>query len=113
MNLPKASISDRRAHDRHAIRTAAQISLPDGRLLPARLLDVGEGGAGVVCDLNLPVGTTLGLRMKLPARPSGSVVFEASAVVRNCTLSSSDDGFRLGLEFESLSAAAMEALKGL
>ena len=51
--------------------------------------------------------------MKLPARPSGSVVFEASAVTKNCTFSNSDDGFRLGLEFESLSAAAMDALKGL
>lgn len=113
MNLPKTSISDRRAHERHAIRTAAQISLPNGRLVPARTLDVGVGGAGVVCDLNLPVGTALAVRMKLPARPSGSVVFEASAVTKNCTFSNSDDGFRLGLEFESLSAAAMDALKGL
>jgi hypothetical protein len=112
MNLPGANLSDRRAHDRHPFRTAAQLVLADGRELPARTLDLGKGGTGVVVDVNLAVGTTLQVRMRLPARPSGSTSFEARATVANCTLAGSDGGFRVGLEFASLDAAALAALKG-
>lgn len=112
MNLPQARPSDRRNHDRHPMRTSAVITLPDRRQIAARLLDLGKGGAGVVCDFNLVVGLELSLRMSLPARPDGNAVFEARAVVRNCTLAGSDGGFRLGLEFQPLSAAATAALKG-
>lgn len=74
---------------------------------------MGKGGAGVICDANLPVGTSVALRVRLPARPTGSALFEASATVVNCTLAGIDGGFRLGLQFGTLSAAAMEALKGI
>lgn len=112
MNLPRANLSDRRAHDRHPFRTAAQLVLADGRELPARTLDLGKGGAGVVADLNLAVGTAMKVRMRLPARPSGSTSFECRATVANCTLAGSDGGFRIGLEFISPDAAALAAIKG-
>lgn len=113
MSLSTAHISDRRAHDRHPIRTAAVLTLPGGHLSPARSLDIGKGGAGVVCDLNVPVGTVVQIRMSLPARPVGSALFESQATVKSSTLASSDGGFRLGLEFGPLSLAATAALKGL
>ncbi len=110
--LPRALLSDRRADDRHPFRTAATLVLDDGRTLPARTLDLGKGGAGVVVDFNMPVNTPLTVQLKLPARPSGSALFEARATVVNCTLAGSDGGFRLGLQFAPLSAAALAALKG-
>ena len=58
----------------------------------------------------LPEGEIDRIQARLPARGRGSGVFEAGAVVRNCTLAASDGGFRLGLEFEALSAPATAAL---
>lgn len=113
MNLPRAVPADRRAHDRFPVRVAAQLVLPDRVSIGARTLDLGRGGAGVVCDLNVPVSTQLELRMNLAARPGGSALFEATATVVNCTLTAGDGGFRLGLQFQSLSDSASAALKGV
>lgn len=67
----------------------------------------------MVSDLNISVGSVVTLRMNILARPSGSALFEAQASVANCTLAASNSGFRLGLEFGSLSNAALAALKGI
>lgn len=112
MNLPRAVIRDRRAHDRHPIHVGAVLVLPGGRTVPARTLDLGEGGTGVVSDANVPIGTKVELHMTLPARPSGSARFVASATVVNCTLAAADGGFRTGLQFAPLSPAALDALRG-
>lgn len=118
MNLPHVIVSDgrthdRRAHDRYAIHVSAQLLLGNGAAVPARTLDIGKGGAGVVCDYNLPVGTRLTVRLRLPARPSGSAEFDSPATVVNCTLAGADGGFRLGLQFGTLAPAALTALKGI
>ena len=113
MNLPQSHPSDRRKSDRQPFRTSATLGLPDGRAIPARTLDIGMGGAGVVCDLNIPVGTLIVTVMRVPARPTGSAVFEASALVASCTLAGSEGGFRLGLEFNTLSSSATSALAGI
>lgn len=113
MNLPQSHPSDRRKIDRQPFRTAATLGLPDGRVIAARTLDIGMGGAGVVCDLNIPVGTLIVTVMRMPARPSGSALFEALASVASCTLAGSESGFRVGLEFNSLSSAAKSALAGV
>jgi c-di-GMP-binding flagellar brake protein YcgR len=107
------AFNDRRSGDRYAIRTAALLGLPDGRIVDARSLDVGLGGAGVVSDLNLPVGTAVALRLSLPDNAGGRAVFEATAKVVNCTLAGRDGGFRLGLQFDPLSAAASAVLGAL
>jgi c-di-GMP-binding flagellar brake protein YcgR len=112
MNLPKTVISDRRAHDRHPFRTEAVLALPDGREVTGRTLDIGKGGAAVVTDINPPLGSSLVIRLRLPAQPQGSTPFEAQALVVNCILAPRDGGFRLGLEFRPLTPAALAALKG-
>jgi PilZ domain len=112
MNLPKTVIADRRGHDRHPFRTSALLILPDGRAVPARTLDIGKGGAGVVTDINPAIDSELTVRMSLPARPSGSAVFEARATVVNCSLTGSEGGFRIGLQFGTLPAPALAALQG-
>lgn len=113
MAIPLTGTAERRAHDRHPFRTAAVLTLQGGRAVEARTLDIGNGGAGVVVDFNVPVNTTVSVRMSLPARPSGSAVFETQATVVNCTLAGSDGGFRVGLKFGVLSASASAALKGV
>lgn len=110
MSLPQA---ERRAHDRYPVRTAAHLVLPAVGMVEGRAIDLGKGGAGVVCHHNVPVGSQVELTMTLPARPSGVEVFKASATVVNCTLSAMDGGFRLGLQFASLSSAAEKALRGV
>lgn len=113
MSLTKGAISDRRSHDRHAIRTQATLFLGNGREVTGYSLDIGEGGAAVVCDLNIPLGHSLSIRLTLPANPRGNTPFEAKATVANCILAGRDGGFRIGLEFEFLEPSAMAALKGL
>ncbi|MBL8345468.1 MAG: PilZ domain-containing protein [Rubrivivax sp.] len=113
MSLPGVIINDRRAHDRHPFRTSAALVMSDGRVLQARTLDVGKGGAGVVVDVSLPVDAGLTIRMNLPARPTGSALFEARATVVSCSLAGSEGGFRIGLQFGTLEASALAALKGV
>lgn len=113
MNTPKDSPQDRRAHARHPIRTEARVSLPDGRVLAVQTLDIGKGGAAVVADINPAVGTLLRVQMRLPARPRGSALFEATASVANSVLDGREGGFRIGLKFGPLDAAAQAALKGM
>lgn len=113
MTDSRPEIVERRAHARYPIHTSSTLCLHDGRAVPARTLDIGWAGSAVVCDLNLRVGTTLVMRMTLPARPSGNRLFETRATVRYVTLAGSDGGFRVGLEFSPLSRAATAALQGL
>lgn len=112
MSFPHLSGTDRRRHDRHPLRTSVTLALPDGRVISGRTLDIGAGGAAIVCDLNLRAGIRLSVRLRLPARPEGTSPFAAVGTVANCTLAGQDGGFRLGVEFEPLDAAAAEALKG-
>jgi hypothetical protein len=113
MSLTTSIISDRRVHDRHAIRTQATLLLRDGRVLAGYTIDIGEGGAAVVCDLNIPLDYPLTIQLALPANPKGSAPFKTEAVVANCILASRDGGFRIGLSFRQLEPSAKAALKGL
>ena len=85
--------------------------LPGGKAVRARTLDLGAGGAGVVCDVNVPMGTPVSLHIMLPSRLSASAPFEVVAVVVNSTFSATNGGFRVGLRFGSLQVSALTALK--
>lgn len=111
MTLSSAHISDRRAHDRHAIRTEVILDLADGRRAMGMSMDIGMGGAGVVCDLNLPEGTRLRLRLRLPGQTPGANLFDAEGAVVNSILARREGGFRLGVQFDPLSPQAEAVLK--
>ncbi len=104
-------IKDRRAHERHPLRTDVALMLPDGRQIAGRTLDIGKGGMAVVIDLNPNIGLKLALRVRLPQRQGGNAPFEAQATVQSCVLATADGGFRLGLQFAPLSTAAQAVLK--
>ena len=104
---------ERRSNDRLPFRTAAVLVLPDGTSLRTRTVDIGKGGASVVSDMALPLNLKVTVRMTLPARPSGSMPFEAAASTVTCSLAGSLGGFRVGLQFGTLSASATAALRGV
>lgn len=103
--------SERRAYPRHPLRTQAMVVLGEGRLLEARTLDIGKGGMALVTGINAPVGSQFGVRMTLPVHPKGNALFEARVRVANCVLDGVEGGFRLGLEFLALDAAAKSVLE--
>ena len=104
-------ISDRRAHDRYPLRTDVMLKSSDGRQFPGRSLDVGKGGMALVIDINPSPGTKFVVQARLPVRPGGSAPFEAPIVVASCVLSTGDGGFRIGVQFGTLSATAQDVLK--
>jgi hypothetical protein len=108
-----AVISERRAEDRHLFRTEVLILVPGGGQYIGQTLDIGTGGMAIVCDINPPQGFELTIRLTTPARSRGSLTFEARATVANCVLAGRDGGFRIGLAFVSLDAAANAALAGI
>lgn len=104
-------ISDRRAHDRYPLRTDVMLQSADGRQFPGRSLDIGKGGMALVIDINPEPGTRFVVRARLPVRPAGSAAFEAPIAVTSCVLSTGDGGFRIGVQFGTLGAAAQDVLK--
>jgi len=75
MSLNHINMSERRIYSRNPFGTEARLVLPDGPSWLARTLDIGVGGAAVVTDVNLPIGTALAIHMNLPARPKGTAPF--------------------------------------
>lgn len=102
--------SERRAHDRHPLRTSATLQFASGPPQAARTLDIGRGGMGIVAGLNPPLGTELEVRLRLPVRPKGNAELVARARVVNSVLAGSEDGFRLGLQFSAMDAEAKSVL---
>ena len=107
---PVPTISDRRAHTRHAFRTDVLVLMPGGRQGIGQALDIGRGGMAIVADINPTVGSGMAIHLTLPARPSGSAVFEARVLVANCVLDGAEGGFRIGLQFLALEPAVKLAL---
>jgi c-di-GMP-binding flagellar brake protein YcgR len=105
-------ITERRAHARQPLRTSAALLLPLGRMVLARTLDIGAEGAAVVADLNPGEAAPLAIKLRLPARPQGSQLFEAPAHVVHAVLAGREAGFRLSLKFGQLDAEAKKALSG-
>ena len=105
-------ITERRAHVRQPLRTSAALVLPDGRLLIARTLDIGAEGAAVVADIDPGDAETLTVKIRLPARPSGSRLFQAKGRVVARVLTGREVGFRLSLQFDALGVNASRALAG-
>jgi hypothetical protein len=103
-------ITERRAHIRQPLRTSAALLLGDGRILLARTLDIGLEGAAVVTDLDPGDVVDVMLKIRLPARPRGSRLFEGPGRVVHSVLAGRETGFRLSLQFGRLDAQASKAL---
>jgi hypothetical protein len=76
-----------RRHERLALETEVTIYSESG-MIPGRTLDISESGMSAILPVELQIGETVELRIKLPI-----TVATASAVVRNRNV------FRHGFEF--------------
>ena len=62
-------IHDYRSHVRHAVMAQVSATLDDCRDLRLTITDIGEGGVGIASKEQLPVGSSLRFRLRLPEMP--------------------------------------------
>ena len=56
---------ERRAHPRHVIYEHGELIIPaENMILPCRVVNISDGGAGIICDIVPGVATTVRLVMK-------------------------------------------------
>jgi c-di-GMP-binding flagellar brake protein YcgR len=103
--------SDQRKHERRLYRTTARILFSATQVVEVRTTDVSMGGMGIVASANPKNGTTFNIHVLLPVKPEGVMPLEARVEVVHSVLASDEGGFKIGLEFKQLSAAAETALK--
>jgi c-di-GMP-binding flagellar brake protein YcgR len=80
------------------------------RTYPGRTADVSEGGVGLRCETNLPLGTEVKLRIFVRDPPSS---FTHQGVVRWSRNGHGADRFLLGIEFSGGSADYMDEWRRL
>lgn len=102
--------SEQRNHLRKMFRSAAQIRTPNGELLQVHTLDISVGGLSVVASVNPKPNTTYIVYFNIPIKPFGRITAEAQAMVVHSIFSSSESGFRIGLQFNKLSPEAYAAI---
>ncbi|MCE2914340.1 MAG: PilZ domain-containing protein [Rubrivivax sp.] len=75
-----------------------------------RSLDISESGMAISAAANPRVGTQFRIAFALPRRSQGYTEISSLVTVMGSVLSNSDDGFRIGLRFVSLSQAMRSAI---
>lgn len=104
MNSPLTTstpISERRSGVRKLVRLSALVEMEGLAPLSVRTVELSPGGAALSSPLNLKPGGRCLVRIALPAQPMLAV--RASVVYS--VLSQRDDGFRVGIQFQSLGRA--------
>lgn len=111
MNQPDSqSSSDRRDLTRKLARLAAVLDIPGRAPLSVRTVDVSLGGAALACPVNLKPGQGCQVSIALPANPPQPML-TLRCVVSHSVLSQRDGGFRVGVQFQAVSAAAQKRLQ--
>ncbi|MFY7855817.1 MAG: PilZ domain-containing protein [Rubrivivax sp.] len=103
--------AERRREERRALRVPARVSLGPGQVFEVRTLDVSPSGLGIVASANPRPGLTFKIEFVLPMRPSGALNVEATAKVMHSVLARDQGGFKIGLQFASLSPGAEAAIQ--
>ena len=101
--------AEQRLAPRKPWRGAATLQVGQAALA-VRGVDLSETGAGVACDLNLPIQTACKLVANLGLRDGRNMPLEVTARVVFCSYASTLGGFRVGLQFDKPSAQAHKAL---
>jgi hypothetical protein len=116
-----------RRHKRHDVALDASMSLapdhaaavrfrpPPGspeNTAPVSLVDVGEGGFGVISTIFIPRRARILLRIPDPRSPSGPVLLEAEGIVQRVTMTDRRPAYLIGASFLN-EAAIHEALNTL
>lgn len=101
---------ERRQHERRYLRTVATVVLGPVQTFEVRTVDISAGGMAVVAAANPQPGTTFTIRVPLSFPHEGVVVVETRAQVMHSVLASDEQGFKIGLRFVSLEAAAASTI---
>lgn len=91
------------------MRVPAELLFPNLAPIAVRLLDVGEGGVGVLTAVNPPPRLRCGVRFAIPA-VGGAIAIEAQVQVAHSVLSGSLGGFMVGLQFTQIAPQLQEAI---
>jgi c-di-GMP-binding flagellar brake protein YcgR len=110
MEPPAASHPDRRQHERKLFRCAAHLLVPGRQPLAVRASDLSLGGIGIVAPVNLPLTTGCVVRFVMPLTPRNGTSFEVQVRVIYSIYSAGEDGFKIGLQFDSVSPELASAI---
>jgi len=95
---------ERRVFERKTLRGPARIVLRDAQATIVRMLDISLGGAGILSELNLPAKKSFQLEFNILVRKTNTVAgIRAPVVVTHVAFSNNEGGFKVGLQFLSLS----------
>lgn len=98
--------TERRAHERKPLRVQAHLLPPEQPPFAVRLIDISEGGLRIACSVNPPLMSVSIIRTALPSADRLSFsTLEVRVQVMNSIYARTEDGFRVGLQFLTLSSA--------
>nr|WP_284150464.1 PilZ domain-containing protein [Curvibacter sp. CHRR-16] len=107
---PHQVANDRRKENRKLLHTHVILTLQDGTQLDEYSLDISDSGMCVSSQLNLHPGDTCSVFMRLVLQ-YGVAEFSARAKINYSVLAREAGGFKIGLNFLSLSQAAEDTLR--
>ncbi|WP_205833014.1 PilZ domain-containing protein [Azohydromonas caseinilytica] len=103
--------AERRRTERKVLRGSAQLLLPSGNLVETRLVDISQGGLGLVAPVNLPVGTVCEVKFRSALFGNGTEALVVRGRIARSILSGKEGGFMIGLEFSNLAPALRDKIK--
>jgi c-di-GMP-binding flagellar brake protein YcgR len=106
-----APAGDRRRDERRLFRGGALWAPAGSSPMQARTLDLSLTGIALVSQINPTIGCRCRVRFALPTHEGASLTVDMIARVVRASFSGAEDGFRVGIEFDSLEPEAERALK--
>lgn len=100
--------SNRRLSARTALRAPATVVLPGGQEREVRMWDLAHDGASLLSQRPIPQGSTLELRLDLPATGSTTPIAASGRVVYSSYLAPGE--FKIGLAFTKVDDASAAAI---
>jgi hypothetical protein len=108
--LTDPEFSDRRASPRRIFHGSISIGLPEGQVIAGRGIDISASGVGLQCPVNLPTHHHCQLQLSLLLRDGSVHRLNLPGVVMYTVLSGEYGAFKVGVQFESVSAASQHIL---
>ena len=103
--------AERRRSARKLFRKTAYLLFAGHPPIPVRTLDLSVHGLSVVGAVNPSQHATCVCQFGIPVMPAGNFRIEVQATVVESILSGSDGGFRIGLQFSTITTEVSEAIK--
>jgi c-di-GMP-binding flagellar brake protein YcgR len=102
---------DRRRDERRLFRGGALWAPMGSSPTQVRTVDLSASGIALVSTINPAIGCRCRVRFAIPTREGVSLTIDVMARVVRASFSGAEDGFRVGIEFDTLEPEAKRALK--